>query len=277
MKFDFWNFLQISMKGVDTKSLEILVDYAYTGVFLINEVNVQTLLETADLLQFQSAKSLCCEFIKEQLSMENCLDIFQFADVYHCDDVLSLCQGLFNNNWKKIVDSESFGSINYNTFIKLISDDSLNVHEEGEVISMIAKWIEADEKARKDKLFRLLKYVRWSYVDPVKLKEIKKLPLIASNLDLLPELNLVSASKPDIEQDDEIQVLQTEDNIVLPPALNMRQSYASWLYVLGGEQSFLMGMKSTEIFEFKTSSWSYGFSLNRPRTSFAAVAHGDKL
>ena len=113
------------------------------------------------------------------------------------------------------------------------------------------------------------------------MKEIKKLPLISSNLDLLPELNLVTASsKPnssDVKQGDEVHVLQTDADIVLSPSLSMRQSYASWLYVLGGEQSFLMGMKSTEIFEFNTSSWSYGFSLNRPRTSFAAVAHGDKL
>ena len=101
---------------------------------------------------------------------------------------------------------------------------------------MIAKWIEADEKARKDKLFTLFKYVRWSYVDPVKLKEIKKLPLISSNLDLLPELNLVTASsKPnssDVKQGDEVHVLQTDDDIVLSPSLSMRQSYASWLLSL---------------------------------------------
>ena len=121
------------MRGVDTKSLTVLVNYAYTGVIFIDEVNVQTILETADLLQFQSAKSLCCDFIKEQLSTENCLDIFQFADVFHCDDVLSLSQGLFNKNWKKIVESESFSSINYHTFVKLISDDFLNIHQEGEV------------------------------------------------------------------------------------------------------------------------------------------------
>lgn len=261
------------MKGVNTKSLEILVDFAYTGIFYINEVNVQTLLETADLLQFQSAKSLCCEFIKEQLSTENCLDIFQFADVYHCSDVLSLSQGLFNKNWKKIVNSDSFSSINYNTFVKLISDNSLNVQEEGEVISMIAKWIEADEENRKDKLFTLFKYVRWSYVDPVKLEDIKRHPLIANNPDLLPEL--VKASSPTQNKDDNTDTVKHTD--ISSPSFEMRQSYASWLYVLGGEQSFLMGMKSTEIFEFNTSTWSYGFSLNRPRTSFAAVAHGDKL
>jgi len=250
------------MKDVDTKALIVLVNYAYSGVIFIDEVNVQTLLETADLLQFQSAKSLCCDFIKEQLSTENCLDIFQFADVYHCDDVLSLSQGLFNKNWKKIVDSESFSSINYETFVKLISDDFLNVQQEADVITVIAKWILADQKKRADKLFSLFQHVRWPYVDPAKLQDIMNLPLITDNNIVLPVIDKVFTQREHIE---------------MPLDLSMRQSYASWLYVLGGEPSFLMGMKSTEIFDFNQSSWNYGFSLNRPRTSFAAVCHGDKL
>ena len=251
------------MKDVDTKALNVLVNYAYTGVIFIDEVNVQVLLETADLLQFQSAKSLCCDFIKEQLSTENCLDIFQFADVYHCNDVLSLSQGVFNKNWKKIVNSKSFLSLSYDTFVKLISDDSLNVQTESEAILMISKWIEADVQRRHDKILSLFKCVRWPYVNPVEWKQIMKNPLIADDTSVLEEI--------------ERFIKQQYNTLQVPDTPCMRKSYASWMYVLGGEQSFLMGMKSSEVYDFNTSVWSYGFSLNRPRTSFAAVGHGDKL
>lgn len=246
------------MKNIDSKALEVLVNYAYTGVLFIDEINVQILLETADLLQFQSAKSLCCDFIKEQLSTENCLDIFQFADVYHCNDVLSLSQGVFNKNWKKIVDSESFLLLDYYVFVKLISDDSLNVNNESEVMVMITKWIEADEENRRDKLPSLLHYVRWPYINPKQLDKITFNPLIQSDEKLLADLERWCVP-------------------VIPDCPAMRQSYTEWMYVLGGEQSFLMGMKSCEFFDYSTSSWAYGFSLNRPRTSFAAVGHSDKL
>lgn len=246
------------MKDIDTKSLDILVNYAYTGVIFIDEINVQTLLETADLLQFSSAKSQCCDFIKEQLSTENCLDIFQFADVYHCNDVLSLSQGVFNKNWKKIVDSESFLSLDYDVFVKLISDDFLKIKDESEVMLMISKWIDANREQRIEKLQSLLQHVRWPYVNPWQLDEITNNSMIQCDKDLLSELE--NACSPSV-----------------PNCPSMRQSYAQWMYVLGGEQSFLMGMKSCEFFDCDTSSWTYGFSLNRPRTSFAAVAHGNKL
>ena len=236
----------------------MLVNYAYTGVLFIDEINVQTLLETADQLQFNSAKSLCCEFIKEQVSADNCLDMFQFADTYHCNDMLTLSQHVFNKHWKKIVNSESFFSLNFDVFVKLISDDFLNVGDESEVMIMIRNWIEADLRNRWERLPYLIKHVRWPYISPKKLSFIKSIPSLEGEKRLLADIEKQSR----------------------PITLNcptMRKSYRKYMYVLGGEKSFLQEMKSSEFFDFNTSSWTYGFSLKRPRTSFAAVCHGDKL
>merc|ERR1719354_1271207 len=61
------------------------------------------------------------------------------------------------------------------------------------------------------------------------------------------------------------------------PISTMREAYMSWMYILGGEQSFLREMKSCEFFNFETGQWDFGFSLHGPRTSFSAVTHGEKL
>lgn len=252
---------QIPMKKIDTDSLVILVNYAYTGVIIIDEINVQTLLETSDLLQFESAKTLCCDFIKAQLNLDNCLDVFQFAELYHCNEILSISQTMFNKNWKKLIHTDAFASLEYHIIVKLISSDSLDVVKESSLLYIICKWIESHLKERKDLFLPLLQHVRWTYVEPMELKHVvKHQPLIATNKHVKSMVESYIAP-----------------NLCCPLVHQMRRSYESWMYVLGGEQSFLMELKSCEFFNHQSAQWDYGFSLHGPRTSFAAVSHSDKL
>ena len=69
---------------------------------------------------------------------------------------------------------------------------------------MIAKWIEADEMKRKEKLFSLFQYVRWPYVDPIKLQEIRNQRLIVSNRISLPEIDNVFSSTEDFNDVDKV-------------------------------------------------------------------------
>lgn len=250
------SIFQVPINNLDTNALSVLVNYAYTGVIFIDELNVQTILETADLLQFESAKSICCDFIKEQLSSENCLEIFQFADVYHCNDILSLAQSMFNKNWKKIIQSDSFSSLDIEIFIKLISSDFLQVPKEADVVEIILKYI-SDKNS--ELLTTLLDYVRWPFVKPIELQAIKNEMCITSNDKALKLIHsYLSPSSFHMH-------------------MHMRHSYVSWMYILGGEQSFLREMKSCEFFNHKTNQWDFGFPLHGPRTSFSAVTLGDKL
>ena len=49
------------------------MDFFYSGEMEISEDNVQELLPVACLLQVQSVQQACCEFLKRQLSSDNCL------------------------------------------------------------------------------------------------------------------------------------------------------------------------------------------------------------
>ena len=53
--------------------METIVDFFYSGEIEISENNVQELLPVTCLLQVQSVQQACCEFLKRQLSSENCL------------------------------------------------------------------------------------------------------------------------------------------------------------------------------------------------------------
>jgi hypothetical protein len=58
---------------MDGKSLQQIIQFFYTAKVDITQKNVQELLSTASLLQVQNVLDACCEFMRRQLTDENCL------------------------------------------------------------------------------------------------------------------------------------------------------------------------------------------------------------
>ena len=245
---------------MDKKALSVLVDYAYTGSFPIDDRNVQILLKTADLLQFLTAKALCSKFIIDHMNTDNCLDILHFADIYHCNDILAQSQSMFNKNWEKIIKSESFILLKFEMFTRLLSSDALHVTKEADIFYIIVRWVEGEVETRRKLLFALLEHVRWAFVSPNDLNKIRQHPLMLFDEESLRKIDNYLM----------LNTFQIEN-------FHMRDSYIGWMYVLGGEQSFLMEMKTCEYYNNQLGEWNYGFSLNGPRTSFAAITVRNRL
>lgn len=70
---------EISIKDIETESLEMMIDFMYTGMLKINSKNAKNLLLTASFLQLNKAEEYCVEFIESQLNNENCIDYLLFA------------------------------------------------------------------------------------------------------------------------------------------------------------------------------------------------------
>lgn len=66
----------MTLQELDERAMETIVDFFYSGEIEISENNVQDLLPVTCLLQVQSVQEACCEFLKRQLSSENCLGEF---------------------------------------------------------------------------------------------------------------------------------------------------------------------------------------------------------
>jgi len=63
----------VTLQELDERAMETMVDFFYSGEIEISENNVQDLLPVTCVLQVQSVQEACCEFLKRQLSSENCL------------------------------------------------------------------------------------------------------------------------------------------------------------------------------------------------------------
>uniref|UniRef100_A0A0N4YSP5 Kelch-like protein 7 (inferred by orthology to a human protein) n=1 Tax=Nippostrongylus brasiliensis TaxID=27835 RepID=A0A0N4YSP5_NIPBR len=94
----------VVVKDIDDKTLRLLVDYMYTGRLDINENNVRALYGAAEILLLDSVRSECSWYLKEHLSISNCLEIAAFAKAQNCtgldDAAVSFAGQHFGNSWR---------------------------------------------------------------------------------------------------------------------------------------------------------------------------------
>ena len=63
----------VTLQEMDEMAMDAMVNFFYSGQITISSSTVQDILPVACVLQVKSVQEACCEFLKRQLSPENCL------------------------------------------------------------------------------------------------------------------------------------------------------------------------------------------------------------
>ena len=102
--FNEYGSSRVVINDIELESMKIILDYVYTGGndIKINEDNVQSLLQAANLLQFSNIKQLCFEFLLKQLDSSNCLQFLQFAEMYDCFEMSKSVQNFIGRHFVEI-------------------------------------------------------------------------------------------------------------------------------------------------------------------------------
>ena len=69
----------IPIKGLEPETLSSLVEYSYTSKLSINQDNVINMLVGAKMLLFSEVTEACSRFLKNQLQLDICLELNNFA------------------------------------------------------------------------------------------------------------------------------------------------------------------------------------------------------
>eukprot|EP00058_Branchiostoma_floridae_P002310 XP_002587798.1 hypothetical protein BRAFLDRAFT_92243 [Branchiostoma floridae] len=171
----------ITMKAVDPRSLELLIEYAYTGRLEIHVDTVQGLLYAASLLQLPDVQQSCSTFLKttaspcqlswyvsykQQLHPANCLGIRNFADAHTCHDLLAASEQFAQRHFTQVIEEEEFLMLPKAQLAELIASEDLHVSNEEEVFNAIMSWAYHDRENRKHHIAELLKQVRLPLLSP---------------------------------------------------------------------------------------------------------------
>lgn len=221
------------------------------------------MLQASDLLQFTTVKEYCSEFIASQIDASNCLDVYQLADQYSCQILLSRVLSYFKKNFKDISSSKGFLKLKFDSMKVLLQNEDLSIEEEGDVLLGCLQWLHYDYQKRKNYKTELFHFIRFPFISPERIDYAQK--LFEKEQRILPLRKQIFIWK-------EISSNRYSNNTI-----QMRKSYQQWLYVFGGEQSFLNEINDVECYDCSKGSWEVSKPLKSPRSSFAAVVIDRKL
>lgn len=93
---------EIILRDVNGEVLQAVINYCYTGTIEIREDNVETLLQTACLMQLQEVVEACSRFLAHQLHPSNCLGIALFAEHQACESLLQQATAYTNKYFMQV-------------------------------------------------------------------------------------------------------------------------------------------------------------------------------
>lgn len=144
--------------------MKLIIEYAYTRTVPITPDNVERLLAAADQFNIMGIVRGCCEFLKSELCLDNCIGICKFTDYYYCPELRQKAYMFILHNFEEMVKvSAEFLELSVTELKDIIEKDELNVKQEDAVFEAILKWISHDPQNRKQHISVLLPKVKFGY------------------------------------------------------------------------------------------------------------------
>ncbi|NXQ89048.1 KLH10 protein, partial [Nyctibius grandis] len=157
-----WNATTLyKIPGISPAMMQLIIEYAYTTTVPVSADNVEDLLAAADQFNVMGIIRQCCEFLKSQLCLENCVGIYRLTNYYYCPDLREAAYMFIFHHFKDMcLVSAEFLDLSVNELNQIIEKDELNVNEEEVVFEAILRWIAHDVPNRRQHIAVLLSKVR---------------------------------------------------------------------------------------------------------------------
>lgn len=115
----------------------------------MTSTNVIELLLAADRYNVLGIVEVCCDFLMEMLSTENCIGIWQLSDICYCSQLQEKAFQFILYNFDQVISSQEFQQLSVEELCDFFDHDELNVKNESIVFEAICKWISHNSERRK--------------------------------------------------------------------------------------------------------------------------------
>ena len=178
--------IEIRLEEATASVMEDVLQYIYTGNVSVTEESCHNLIATADYLLLPGLKTLAVEFLKEKVTVQNCVFNYYFANKYHCTELTEICCSVINLNFSDVLKTDDFFNLDMKQVMEWVSSDDINVEAEEEVFTGIVEWVSHNRSERESCFPDLIRQVRLRpSSQDILLKKLVNEDLVTTNIECM--------------------------------------------------------------------------------------------
>ena len=178
--------IEIKLEEATASVMEDVLEYIYTGNVSVTEESCHNLIATADYLLLPGLKTLAVEFLKEKVTVQNCVFNYYFANKYRCTELTEICCSVINLNFSDVLKTDDFLNLDMKQVMEWVSSDDVNVKAEEEVFTGIVEWVSHNRSERESCFPDLIRQVRLRpSSQDILLKKLVNEDLVTTNIECM--------------------------------------------------------------------------------------------
>ncbi|XP_054707830.1 kelch-like protein 26 [Uloborus diversus] len=155
---------EVALEGVTAEGMRYLLEYAYTSRLALSLATVQDVLSAASHVQLQAVVEACASYLREQLDLDNCVDVATIAEMYCLQQLLKEVYLFICGNLKRFSGRPEFLRLSGAQLEYVLKCDFPVDCSEAEVLGVVLRWIEHQPHERIQYARPLLRYVHFSEI-----------------------------------------------------------------------------------------------------------------
>ena len=152
--------IRIELEEATVPLMEDVLKYGYTGNVSVTEESGHNLIATSDYPLLPGLKTVAGNFMKENVTIDNCVFNYYFADKYHCEELKVTSYEMINSNFSVVMETDDFLNLDVKQVMEWVSSDDITVSAEEQVFKGIVKWVTHNKGERESDFRDLLRQVR---------------------------------------------------------------------------------------------------------------------
>lgn len=180
----------VELKGVSIRGFMAVVDFIYSGELKLCMNTIGELIRVISHLQVKYALKLCEEFLIDETTVDNCIEMMHLAEIFSIRNVKTAVNRFILRNFDKLISTDQYKKLTYEQMRFYLQSNKLKLYPEIRVFLACANWIrnyneqkEAHRDSKSNEIaFDLFQNVRFNTMKPEDFVDVvTKEPLIKND------------------------------------------------------------------------------------------------